>query len=107
MARSRAVGAREPGQVREEAALSDTAHAPWGSLIGVSVRPEGSGTYFDDGCTVHLLLRARGCRGYRLLSRTPLASARSVAFMTTFGEFSKRKPNCAKPATFARERART
>ena len=34
IARSRAVDAREPGQVREEAALSDTAHAPRGSLEG-------------------------------------------------------------------------
>ncbi len=37
MAGSRAVSAREPGQIREEAALSDTAHAPWASLAGAKI----------------------------------------------------------------------
>ena len=34
MAGSRAASAREPGQIREEAALSDTARAPRASLAG-------------------------------------------------------------------------
>jgi hypothetical protein len=38
MAGSHAVSAREPGQIREEAALSDTAHAPWASLAGAEDR---------------------------------------------------------------------
>src|SRR5207244_13557826 len=53
MARSRAVSAREPGQIREEAALSDTAHAPRVSLTGANRRRERPGTFFDGGCTVH------------------------------------------------------
>lgn len=40
MARSRAVDAREPGQIREEAALSEAAHAPRVSLAGVE--PDGT-----------------------------------------------------------------
>lgn len=40
MARSRAVDAREPGQVREEAALSEAVHAPRVSLAGVE--PDGT-----------------------------------------------------------------
>ncbi len=81
MARSRAVDAREPGQIREEAALSDTAHAPWGSLAGVSDRKVRSGTSFDGGCTVH----------YLRVSRAPLASDRMAALITFVREFSKRK----------------
>jgi hypothetical protein len=53
MVRSRAVSAREPGQIREEAALSDIAHAPRGSLIGAGSRRNCFETFFDDGCTVH------------------------------------------------------
>ena len=52
MVRSHAMSACEPGQDREVAALSDTAHAPWGSRIGAKdrrARPEPS---FKDGCTV-------------------------------------------------------
>jgi hypothetical protein len=60
MARSRAVGAREPGQVREEAALSDTAHAPRGSLTGVEGWKVRSRPGFDGGCTVHLFTAGRG-----------------------------------------------
>jgi hypothetical protein len=59
MARSRAVGAREPGQIREEAALSDTAHAPRGSLVGADIRGNPRDSFFDDGCTVHYFDRAR------------------------------------------------
>src|SRR5213082_1514648 len=46
MAGSRAVDAREPGQVREEAALSDTAHATRGSSTGAEDRRERPGPDF-------------------------------------------------------------
>jgi ketosteroid isomerase-like protein len=55
MAGSRAASAREPGQVREEAALSDTARASRNSLAGAEdrrARPEAS---FEEGCTVHFI----------------------------------------------------
>ena len=54
MAGSRAASAREPGQIREEAALSDTARAPRASLAGAEDRRARPGTSFDGGCTVHL-----------------------------------------------------
>ena len=57
MARSRAVDAREPGQVREEAALSDSVHAPRGSLAGVRGRRERSKADLDGGCTVRFCTR--------------------------------------------------
>ncbi len=60
MARSHAVSAREPGQIREEAALSGTAHAPWGSLTGADDRRERPGPFFDGGCTVHMTASAGG-----------------------------------------------
>ena len=44
--------AREPGQIREEAALSDPDHAPRGSLAGVRGRRERSEADLDSGCTV-------------------------------------------------------
>jgi hypothetical protein len=53
MAGSRAASAREPGQVREEAALSDTARAPRTSLAGAEDRRARPGTGFGGGCTVH------------------------------------------------------
>jgi ketosteroid isomerase-like protein len=52
MAGSRAASAREPGQIREEAALSDTARAPRTSLAGAEDRRARPGTSFDGGCTV-------------------------------------------------------
>jgi hypothetical protein len=52
MAGSRAVSAREPGQIREEAALSESAHAPRIGLVGADVRRARSEAHFDDGCTV-------------------------------------------------------
>jgi ketosteroid isomerase-like protein len=55
MAGSRAVSAREPGQIREEAALSDTAHAPRASLAGAEDRRARPGPGSRDGCTVHFL----------------------------------------------------
>ena len=55
MAGSRAASAREPGQIREEAALSDTARAPRTSLAGAEDRRARPGTSFEDGCTVRLL----------------------------------------------------
>jgi ketosteroid isomerase-like protein len=54
MAGSRAASAREPGQIREEAALSDTARAPRSSLAGADDRRARPGTSFDGGCTVRL-----------------------------------------------------
>jgi hypothetical protein len=58
MAGSRAVSAREPGQIREEAALSESAHAPRISLAGADDRRARPKTGFDGGCTVHLFLMA-------------------------------------------------
>jgi ketosteroid isomerase-like protein len=52
MAGSRAASAREPGQIREEAALSDTARAPRTSLAGVEERRARPRTGFENGCTV-------------------------------------------------------
>ena len=55
MAGSRAADAREPGQIREEAALSDTVRASRTSLAGADVRRARPRTSFDDGCTVRFL----------------------------------------------------
>ena len=55
MAGSRAASAREPGQIREEAALSDTARAPRTSLAGADDRRARPGTGFKGGCTVRVL----------------------------------------------------
>ena len=52
MAGSRAASAREPGQIREEAALSDTARAPRISLAGADDRRARPRSSFEDGCTV-------------------------------------------------------
>jgi ketosteroid isomerase-like protein len=54
MAGSRAASAREPGQIREEAALSDTARAPRSSLAGAEDRRARPGPGFEEGCTVRL-----------------------------------------------------
>ena len=56
MAGSHAVSAREPGQIREEAALSDTAHAPWASLAGAEDRRARPRPSSRDGCTVHCFM---------------------------------------------------
>ena len=53
MAGSRAADAREPGQIREEAALSDTVRAPRISLAGADDWRARPRTSFDEGCTVH------------------------------------------------------
>jgi ketosteroid isomerase-like protein len=55
MAGSRAASAREPGQIREEAALSVTARAPRASLAGAEDRRARPRTSFEAGCTVHFL----------------------------------------------------
>src|SRR4051812_24576825 len=55
MAGSRAASAREPGQIREEAALSVPARAPRISLAGAEVRRARPRTSFEDGGTVHFL----------------------------------------------------
>ena len=62
MAGSRAVDAREPGQVREEAALSESVHAPRIGLAGAESRRARSRARFDDGCTVHTRYVAGGLR---------------------------------------------
>jgi ketosteroid isomerase-like protein len=56
MAGSRAASAREPGQIREEAALSDTARAPRRSLAGADDRRARPGTSFEGGCTVRFVM---------------------------------------------------
>ena len=48
MAGSRAVGDCEPGQVRKEAALSGSAHAPRTNLAGADERRARPRTAFDD-----------------------------------------------------------
>ena len=53
MAGSRAVSDCEPGQVRKEAALSGSAHAPRTNLAGAKARRARPGTCLDGGCTVH------------------------------------------------------
>src|SRR3954451_18818875 len=98
MAGSRAVSAREPGQIREEAALSDTAHAPRTSLAGAEDRRARPKARFDDGCTVRFCdrrwsapmeemgvwVRWRAVRRKHLLRRTPLRLlARAAALGST------------------------
>ena len=56
MAGSRAASACEPGQIREEAALSDTARAPRISLAGADDRRARPRTSHEDGCTVRFFL---------------------------------------------------
>jgi ketosteroid isomerase-like protein len=56
MAGSRAASAREPGQIREEAALSDTARAPRASLAGAEDRRARPRSSSRDGCTVHFFM---------------------------------------------------
>ncbi len=55
MAGSRAVSARESGQIREEAALSEVGHAPRTNLAGAEDRRARPKASFDGGCTVHFL----------------------------------------------------
>jgi SnoaL-like domain len=59
MAGSRAASAREPGQIREEAALSDTARAPRISLAGAEDLRARPRTSFKGGCTVRFLVMAQ------------------------------------------------
>jgi len=67
MVGSRAVSDCEPGQIRKEAALSGSAHAPRTSLTGAEARRARPKAGFDDGCTVHFF---QAC---------PAAGAMSVA----------------------------
>jgi ketosteroid isomerase-like protein len=60
MAGSRAAGAREPGQIREEAALSDTVRAPRISLAGADERRARPGAGFKAGCTVRFRAQRAG-----------------------------------------------
>ena len=63
MARSRAVDAREPGQIREEAALSEAAHAPRVSLAGA-----------QPGGTLEASVSKRGARSTLFGMRIALAT---------------------------------
>ena len=63
MARSRAVDAREPGQIREEAALSEAAHAPRVSLAGA-----------EPGGTLEASVSKRGARSTFFSMRLALAT---------------------------------
>jgi ketosteroid isomerase-like protein len=69
MAGSRAAGAREPGQIREEAALSDTVRAPRISLAGADDRRARPGAGFKGGCTVRCLAMDNVALIRRLLER--------------------------------------
>ncbi len=69
MAGSRAASAREPGQIREEAALSDTARAPRTSLAGADDRRARPGTSFEGGCTVHAFFLMENVEVIRELAR--------------------------------------
>ena len=53
MVRSRAMEAREPGQVRKEAALSGHLQALRERRTGAAGRRPRPGTGFEGGCTVH------------------------------------------------------
>src|SRR5262249_28681878 len=52
-ARSRAMATREPGQVRKEAALSDSRHVMRISLARAKRNGYAREPRLDDGCTVH------------------------------------------------------
>ena len=67
MARSRAVDAREPGQVREEAALSEAAHAPRVSLAGA-----------EPGGTLGASVSKRGARSTLFHMRVALATSEEL-----------------------------
>ena len=69
MAGSRAASAREPGQIREEAALSVTARAPRTSLAGAEDRRARPRTSFEAGCTVHAFSRMRNIEVIQELTR--------------------------------------
>jgi len=71
MAGSRAAGAREPGQIREEAALSDTVRAPRISLAGANDRRARPGAGLEAGCTVHFC-------GREVNGRMPVATVFTV-----------------------------
>jgi hypothetical protein len=73
MAGSRAVSAREPGQIREEAALSDTAHAPRISLAGAEDRRARPEADLEDGCTVRFLRRRMFLRAWLLAALRKMA----------------------------------
>src|SRR3954464_10430423 len=65
MAGSRAVSAREPGQVRKEAALSGHRQAQRDCPTGVTERRTRRGTHFERGCTVHFIHSAPMASLYR------------------------------------------
>jgi len=78
--------AREPGQVRKEAALSGHLQARRERRFGASKRRSRLGYGIDRGCTVHFLAPVRTGGGGRLVAlvRTPSAAAgRLVAFVRT------------------------
>src|SRR6188768_4551194 len=69
MVGSRSTSAREPGQVRKEAALSGYRWAVRGRPAGVFERDQSPEADFDIGCTVHFFpmppFSAFDKRGYR------------------------------------------
>jgi ketosteroid isomerase-like protein len=69
MAGSRAVSAREPGQIREEAALSGSAHAPRIGLAGADDRRARPKPDFDGGCTVHFFTMSEEQRNLEVVAR--------------------------------------
>ena len=86
MAGSRAASAREPGQIREEAALSDTARAPRISLAGADDRRARPRSSLEDGCTVHFSSSSRpNKRSRSSLDRRRIRVPRSASSATSGG----------------------
>ena len=80
-ARSCAVSACEPGQVRKEAALSGSRHVMQASLARAKSSGHAREPRLEDGCTVHYFAPGRSrsaySRGRRPRSISPAASRRS------------------------------
>ena len=74
MAGSRAMSAREPGQVRKEAALSGHRQAQRDRPAGATGRCQRRGVHLEGGCTVRFFPR-RAAAGERALERTGPAAA--------------------------------
>ena len=100
MAGSRAADARESGQIREEAALSDTVRAPRTSLAGADVRRARPRTCFDDGCTVRFGQSSRlgSPRPTRHL-KTPVGRAGLVGFLIVFTRLKEHRKSFRVAAT--------
>ena len=97
MARSRAMEAREPGQVRKEAALSGHLQALRERRTGARDGGRAPGTGFDGGCTVHFLFR---------VGSAPAGTAARRLTSTGFGAPAASEPRCSvdtasAPASFS------